>query len=654
MPGLRNQILIFEDDPTLAQSLKEAFTREGFTVYATSVVSEARDLLARQPIGTIFLDLLLPEMSGVDFAQSLRSTYNENNVEIVFMSGIFTDPGTVKEALRSAKGKAFLKKPFELVEALQLVEKPPSDLGDSTASAIIVHPRKALYQLFAKAKVSIREKRKALDALDEIHGFDLPFIYSLIVETKSSGHLNIVIDNGDVFGISFSEGHIVTVDIPDKDTYFGQLLIEQGFLDAEDLEEALNIPAGQNSRKIGEKLVQNFFISPHALDIVLLYQMHIRLSKTVIDKSVHCNFVDAEVDATMPNVDPDTFTSFLHDWIASKISADWLKAHFTQWSNSVIKKSPWYNEEALALKMPIVQSMEGVIPYLLSGKKLSDLVDDQNQYPEDALYKVIHFLLTKGLLTFENSKTGESKTDRLKMLRHLVGQFQNKNKIEIFDIMVAMSGGGSSDPDSVTREFMKYLGAQPGDDSMDLQNLWRQVQRMANEAYEAIKSGARDQLKEEMERGALENQLKASTQFEEAKNLLQKSQYRLALDLLNKSISLDATQSRIKLYLVWAKIGSSDASRPADLKQIEMDMLQIPVEEKYDAIYHFVSGLICKIKNDIPGARKQFEKTIAMDSGFIVARREMAVLSSQASSAKKDVLSQDLGALVGSFFSRRK
>ena len=86
----------------------------------------------------------------------------------------------------------------------------------------------------------VYEKKKLIESLEEVHGFDLPFVYSLLVESKSSGHLNVVgRENGDVSGISLSNGVIVQVDISDQSTYLGRLLIDSGFVSNEDLDGGL-------------------------------------------------------------------------------------------------------------------------------------------------------------------------------------------------------------------------------------------------------------------------------------------------------------------------------------------------------------------------------------------------------------------------------
>lgn len=151
------KVAILEDDSTLASAMKAAFERAGFDVVVSNQGSEIADYIKKYPVACLFVDCLLPGGSGVDFVTSLRKTYPPNVLDVVMMSGIFTDAGFVKETIRATQASTFLKKPFELSEALEKVKTPVSLESEAELS-----PRKALYLLFNKPKVSVREKENPL------------------------------------------------------------------------------------------------------------------------------------------------------------------------------------------------------------------------------------------------------------------------------------------------------------------------------------------------------------------------------------------------------------------------------------------------------------------------------------------------------------
>src|SRR5690606_242153 len=103
---------------------------------------------------------------------------------------------------------------------------------------------------------------------------------SLLVETKSSGYLDIYEKSGAVSGISFASGTIVGVDIEDKATYLGELIIQGGYATPADVQNAVN---EKSNMRLGQKLIKGNLLSPHAFDLALTEQMNIRLSRTISD-----------------------------------------------------------------------------------------------------------------------------------------------------------------------------------------------------------------------------------------------------------------------------------------------------------------------------------------------------------------------------------
>ena len=251
----KDKVIILEDDSQLALAMSQAIASKGFEVLVTERTNEVREILKDENVKTIFVDCLLPTDNGVDFITSIRKDYPANTLDVVLMSGLFTDNQFIRESLKNTKAIAFLKKPFPLHEALsklrptRVLDEPKIIPNQENSQIEILSPRKALYSLFGKEKVSNREKLKAIEALEEIHGFDLAYIYSLLAETSSTGHLNIINSNGEISGITFCEGHIIGVDVVDQETFLGKMMIEAGYILPDDLNLVLNSP---NPKKIGE------------------------------------------------------------------------------------------------------------------------------------------------------------------------------------------------------------------------------------------------------------------------------------------------------------------------------------------------------------------------------------------------------------------
>lgn len=637
----KTKILILEDDETVGLALQEVLTRAGYHAFLASRPDEANGIFSAHPdLGFLFCDCLLPQMTGLDFIKQVRTNYPHIPFKVVLMSGVYTDKDFIQEASRTTKAVAFLKKPFEMEQVLKIVKKDEvkkEDLGS----------RKLLYQMFANPKVTHRQKRKVIESIEEISGYDLPFLYSLLAETGSSGYLNIYGRDGSVSGISFCNGNIVGVDVDDKTTFLGEMLIQSGYALPQDVQNALR---DKNNRKIGNYLIQNNQLSPHAFDLILMEQMNIRLVRTIVDEKIRVNFAAAEVEMSNPNIDTDSLSLYLHDWIASKIAVNWLKSLYVMWSGNVIVKSPSYRDDHPALEMSLIKSLEGLTLKLNSQVTLTQLLDVAG-YSEVAVYKAIHFLLTKGLIVFAQRAAFSNPQEQLKVLKKMWADMEGKNIYEIIS-RLEMGGDGTSLQNAL-KEFLTLLGDEPQDPKSELSTLWTKIKKTAEDAVASSGDTSKiDHYRQASQRSEAESKLKANSLMEEAKKSLQFNQFAKAAEQLAEVSKLVPQMHQLHLYNSWAKLGAVDPTKKMIvLKEVELELLQVPPDERYDALFPFVVGLYNKHKGDVVGARKSFEKSTALDASFMPARRELSLLSAQ--NKKQDVFNMDLKQVVSGFFKKR-
>lgn len=640
MSDNKSKILILEDDESLGTALKEVLSRAGHYVYMASRPDEAMSLVGAHNVDFVFVDCLLPQMTGLDFVEKARQTYPSTKFKVILMSGIYSDKQFVQEALAKTQALAFLKKPFDLEQVLKLVKKDDVPRKEESSA------RKLLYQMFANPTVTNRQKRKVIESIEEVSGFDLPFLYSLLAETKSSGYLNIYNADGTVSGISFCNGNIVGVDVDDRTTFLGEMLIQSGYATPIDVQTALR---DKNTRRIGNYLIQNNQLSPHAFDIILTEQMNIRLVRTIVDHKIRVNFAATEVDMSNPSIDADTLSFFLHDWIASKISVSWLKSLYTMWQGNLIGKSPTFRDDHPALSMSLVKNLEGFTNKLNEQVTLNQLLEVKD-YSEVAVYKALHFLLTKGLIVFAQKTSYANVQDQMKALKKMWTNFEGKDTYEVAAYLesIVMAGGSG---EAVMSEFMTLIGEQPND--KETLDLWHKLKNSAEEAVRVAKDSSKlEQMRQDSQRSEAEAKLKANNLMDDVKKTLQLNQFSRALTQLAEIAKLNPQIQHLHIYNSWAKMGGVDpAKKQFFVKDIELELLQVPPDERYEPVFLFVIGLFNKMKGDIMGAKKSFEKCMAMDPGFIPARREMSLLVQQ--NKKQDVFNMDLKQVVSGFFKRR-
>lgn len=637
------RILILEDDESVGSALREILSRTGYEAEVVTRPQEALTYLesSTNKIDFIFVDCLLPQMTGVEFIKKAREAGSQAGFKVVLMSGIYTDKQFIQESVKETGAIAFLKKPFEIDQVLTLVQKTVEKKRKNAE----VNARKVLYQMFANPNMTARQKRKAIESIEEVSGFDLPFLYSLLAETGSTGFLNIYNPDGSVSGISFSNGHIVAVDIDDQSTFLGEMLIQNGYANPKDVHSALK---NKNNRKIGSYLIQNNQLSPHAFDLILMEQMNIRLVKTIRDERIRINWAVSDVEMSHPNIDPETLATYLHDWIASKISMTWLKAFYVMWASHVIVKSEFFTPDHPALNMSLFKALDGFFVRLNNQLSLSQLLEIKS-YNELAVYKAIHFLLTRGLIVFTHRETFATPQEHVVMLRRVWRELEGKTPIEI---AAYLEDGFAGDVESSAQELLALIGNQPADSNAEALKIWNDI----NKAVDSARKQATDitkvsEFKAENQRNESELKIKSIGMIEDIKKNLHFNQFSLALQKVTEVQKINPGAQYIHLYSAWAKLGVANdpAKRLAMLKEVEIELMQVPPDEKYDSVYSFVIGLFNKVKGDMGAAKKSFEKCLALDPSFIPARREISAALVQ----KKKAASIDLKEVMTGLFKRR-
>jgi len=635
------KIVIVEDDSTLGSALVQSFEREGLTARLYNRPEEALNALKTDKPEYIVTDCLLPQMTGIDFIMKTKQLHPDIRVKVILVSGIYTDKIFIQESIKKTQAIAFMKKPFDVEKLIEIIKK--ENVRE------VAPARKVLYQMFSKEKVTNREKRKLLESIEEVSGFDLPFIYSLLSETKSSGYLNIYAQNGVVSGVAFANGSIVSVDVEDKQTYLGELLIQSGYVTPEEVQKAL---LDKTNKRLGQRLIQNSIMSPHALDLMMTEQMNIRLSKTIVDSQVKLTFASSEVEETHPTIDSDLLLNYMHDWVASKIPVSWLKTLYTMWLGHTISATPSFSADHPILQTSIIKSLDGLYEKIISAKSLNQLLT-MNEMNPTALYKALHLLLTKGLIIFSSKAHFASEAEHVSYLKKVSNDIKGKNPFEIMDY-IGVGSMGSLTSAEILKEFLLLLGDKPSAGT-EAFKIWNDLMKVFEDAVVKTSDGKnRKEYKIESEKSDAESKLKANQLFEEAKKDLQLNQYQKASEKMETAAKLTNQLFQLNIYMAWAKLGLAESRKDfKNLKDIELELMQVPPDERYDVLYPFVMGLYLKAKGDLIGAKKSFDKAIAIDPNFIVVRREIGLLDAQIRSSKKDIFNMDLKDVVSGFFKKK-
>lgn len=642
-----NKILIIEDDESLCEALRIALERTGVHADICGKPSEAKTFLKENIYALVVVDCFLPQTPGVDFVVEIKKDIPTFSSHVILMSGIYTDRQFIKEAMNKTQGVHFLKKPFELSEFINVIQKYVNIEQELDESNLI--------SIFSSVKLTNRDKRKAIEKLEDIHGYYLPLIYSSLVESRSSGFLNIIHENNQVSGVSFSNGAIVSVDIADKETYLGKLLIDKGYIFADDLEEGLKIPG---AARLGQKLINHNLVSPHALTIAVESQMNIRLSKTVMDENIKINFSPSDVEGSSAEINSDNLAEFLQEWVASKISSDWLKSQLMTFTNYQIQFTSAMQDNKQVLNTSLVVNCEGLVEDISSGATLNQMTNS-GKYEEDLLNQAIYFLFCKACIAFSVHKKIESNEERYKTFSKLLQKLQGKNKLEVFEMMggIRKKDITSQEIKNVYDDFLEYLGPEPQDRTQtELQKVHQQLSNLSKDVYRLmINVQEREKYESELATVELDKKIKAQNMYEEGKALINKGNPQKALELFEIVEENDSNLALFKIYYCFAKVRCLEYvnDKKKVVKEIEQDLLHVPAEEKYNPLYYYVNGLFCKAKGQVSEAKKFFEKCLAVDANMVSAKRELTLLRETKINNNKDIFNTDLKDIVSGLFKRK-
>ena len=83
---MRPQLLIIEDERDLLDTLYYNFKKENYDVYTASTGKEAIEIIDRQSIDLAILDIMLPDMSGLDVCKHIKINRSESHTAVIILT----------------------------------------------------------------------------------------------------------------------------------------------------------------------------------------------------------------------------------------------------------------------------------------------------------------------------------------------------------------------------------------------------------------------------------------------------------------------------------------------------------------------------------------------------------------------------------------
>jgi|GEM_PF-1430246 CheY-like chemotaxis protein len=601
------QVLIVEDDKTFGPLLVKAFKKEGIEAQLSQTPEAAQTLCNHCDFPLILCDLMLPRMDGVTLIQNLLPQLSRKP-EVFLMTGVFKDRGFLADAQKKTGAVEIFSKPFELDELMAKAKVILNRFAKEDPSL-----PSGLSHLFCQSPPPSKDLGAFCRTTESLPGLHLPFLIALLLEDKWEGAIHVqMAQNAGV--IYIAEGMITQAFLDDSKSLLGHLLMDLGFVEPDDLEAALS---SQDGALIGQKLIHQLSISPHALDLALSEQTALRLSKLVVPEILQLKF---SPKAKVPSKNAHAISEkrlhqLYREWGASKYQRADLEELFSSSLSLPIRlftphltKGP--TEQIPFLKLCQTQDLENLVESLLKREVLPSL-------PVSNVDENLENLRNKYIKLEETMKT--------------------KNHFEVLGISTK----------AISREIEKaYLSLKASMNSNmhsakdpELIEVCERIEARVERAYKT--------LIDDIRRGQYINQIEAEMQQQMmakepeyllAVALLDEGKFRDARDIFQRLAQQKFNFPDLTTYLIIAR------ARAEKKAIVEAELAKISPENRQSGIYMMAKAFAHKGAKNYPMAVQYFRKALVYNRNSKLAQQEIAVCLQRQSTIRRDQ-----GSLLGGF-----
>lgn len=118
---MSNQVLVVDDDPLMHRLLKHHFERAGYQLLSANNGREALDLASREQPGLIVMDVMMPEVSGLDALRELKKGDTTKAIPVIVITA--NPHAIVSKESGNAGGAVFMTKPFSPAQLLNEIRR---------------------------------------------------------------------------------------------------------------------------------------------------------------------------------------------------------------------------------------------------------------------------------------------------------------------------------------------------------------------------------------------------------------------------------------------------------------------------------------------------------------------------------------------------
>ncbi len=115
-------VLIVEDDAFISVTIEKALQKEGFNVLSAKNVDEAQVFLRSNIPNIVLLDLILPQVSGIELLKWIKADPKTKSVPVIIFSNLASE-NDIQEAMNLGATAYFVKAMLSPAEVVTKVKE---------------------------------------------------------------------------------------------------------------------------------------------------------------------------------------------------------------------------------------------------------------------------------------------------------------------------------------------------------------------------------------------------------------------------------------------------------------------------------------------------------------------------------------------------
>ena len=119
---MKNSVLLIEDDLFIKQMYSNKIEELGVKVFSVSSYDEFKDVLNKEKIDLILLDLVLPNISGLDILKSISKDSKFKHIPVIVLSNLSSQTD-INQAFEYGAVEYIVKSNYTPAEVMRTIQK---------------------------------------------------------------------------------------------------------------------------------------------------------------------------------------------------------------------------------------------------------------------------------------------------------------------------------------------------------------------------------------------------------------------------------------------------------------------------------------------------------------------------------------------------